>query len=162
MSAINLAGLQSLDVPPSLFDEFFDKSSHFGASKYPEGREVYVDIRHDVENKYQTEDEPALGVYLDECLIGWIPVLSTIERYINETAALMGKAMTEMNADEHIRLQRKWHKESERYGYASDIRDCIMTDLYRNSLPSVKGELTRVQIGDNGKVLSVSVFVDTP
>ena len=160
MLSINLSGLQSLEIPPSLFDEFFEKNSHFGASKYPEGNAVMVDVLHDKHNKYQSEKEPAIGVYLENCLIGYIPVLSTIEKYINQLARQMGQAMSDMDADEHNRLRKQYDKQNERYDYTSVIRDYVQTDLFINKLP-VKGQLSRVQVADDtGKVLSVSVAFD--
>ena len=157
MIGVNLSGLQSLDIPPSLFDEFFEKSSHYGGAMFPEGRGVEVDVLHEKENKYQTKEEPALVVKLDNCTIGYIPVLSTIERYISDLAREMAVAMEMMNAGLHNKLRKDWERQNDRYSYASSVRDQVELDLFRNHLP-VKGELTRVQVADDtGRVLSVSV-----
>lgn len=146
MTSINLAGLQSLDIPPSLFDEFLKyQESAFKQSKWPEGCEVEVDIIWERENRFQTEKEPALAVKLDNATIGYIPVLSTIAGYIQKSR-------------EENDLKR-YEKEQARYQIVDFIRGSIERDLMEG-MPA-RGKLTRVQIADDtGKVLSVSVGFD--
>jgi hypothetical protein len=157
--AINLSGIQSLEIPASLFDEFFKYDGNtFSRATYPEGDTVAVQVVHEKENAYQTKEEPALAVKLDNCTIGYIPVLSTIERYINAIWKQRGEAMAAGNKEEETRLFKKWEWQNDRYTYARIIRDNIETDLFINNDPFVPGTLSRVQLSDGGDVLSISVL----
>jgi hypothetical protein len=152
--AINLSGIQNLPVPleASWFEPFFDE----------EVSKVGIAVQHDAGNRYQTKEAPALAVYLGTYMIGYIPVLSTIERYINQLAAKMGAAMASMDATEHNRLTKIYDKQNQRYESTLKIRGWIETDLFRNEgITQVFGVLSRVQIAeDSGKVLSVSVMFE--
>jgi hypothetical protein len=151
MMAINLSGVQNLEIP--LEDWWFEDYIINGLA-------VGVEVQHDKGNKYQTKEAPALAVYLGTHLIGYIPVLSTIERYVNQLAAQMGSAMASMDAPEHNRLTKIYDRQNQRYEATLKIRDWIQTDLFRNEL-QVRGVLSRVQIADDtGKVLSVSVLFE--
>jgi hypothetical protein len=150
--AINLSGIQSLPIPleAAWFEPFFDE----------EVSKVGVEVVHDAGNRYQTKEAPALAVYLGTYLIGYIPVLSTIERYINQLAAKMGVASTAMDAQEHNRLTKIYDKQNQRYDATLIMRGWIQTDLFINE-QAVFGVLSRVQIADDsGKVLSVSVMIE--
>ena len=145
MTVINLSGLQSLDLSDAIFNEYFEKSGHFAGSKFPEGTDVPVDVVWERDNPYQTEQEPALAVHLDNCCIGYIPVLSTVRGYIS-------KAHKENNLADY-------QKHSERFKIVDFLRGHIENDI-RQGIP-VRGVLARVQVApDNGKVLSVSVGFD--
>ena len=160
MSAINLSGIKAVKPPAALFDEYFRyKENHFSGAAYPEGDSVKVQVVWDRDNKFQTKEEPALAVQLDNCIIGYIPVLSTIERYINAIWKQRGEAMARMDADEVNRLMKKWEWQSDRYKWAHMIRGYIETDLFINHIP-VEGTLSNVLVSDDGEVLSVSVDFD--
>ena len=157
MSRINLSGISALNIPPSVFDEWVKfNENHYSNAAHPEGCEVWADVVWDSENYYQTEKEPALVVKLDNCPVGYIPVLSTIERYVNEAWAARGEAMIAMDADAVNMHYRRWEKEQERYKWAKIVRDLIETDLFTNHIP-VRVKVGNVLISDSGQVLSVSV-----
>ena len=157
MIVINLAGIQAMDIPVSLFDEFFEKRSQFANAKYPEGTDVVVDVVWEEANRFQ-EHGKALLCKIDNCPIGYIPVLKTIEGYVNDTARAMADALASMNAGEHNRLTKKWFHHQERYAAASSARDYVETELFRND-GTCRGVLNRVQIED-GVLFSVSVAFD--
>lgn len=142
MNSINLSGIQSLDIPPSVFDEYFNMMSK-PPSAYPEGYYVEVDVVWDKHNKYQ-QNGSALAVMLDNCIIGYIPLLSTLKGY-----------MQNARAENDL---RRYEKEQLRYQITDFLRGNIETDLFRNHIP-VKGKLSRVHI-ESGKVMSVSVAFD--
>jgi hypothetical protein len=145
--AINLSGIQKLPLEDWWFEDY---TLH--------GQAMKAQVIHDEENKYQSKKEPALAVTLDGRMIGYIPVLSTIERYINQLAAKMGAAMASMDAPEHNRLTKIYDKQNQRHDATLKIRGWVETDLFINEL-EVFGVLSRVQIADDsGKVLSVSVM----
>ena len=143
MIAINLSGIKSMNIPPSLFDEFFEKRSQFANAKYPEGTDIIVDVIWEEGNRFQ-EHGRALLCKIDNCSIGYIPILKTIEGY-------MDKARRENDLKKY-----EWHKE--RKAYTKHIRDYIETDLFRND-GTCRGVLWRVVIED-GAVWSVSVAFD--
>ena len=157
MIAINLSGLQAMNIPPSLFDEFFEKRSQFANAKYPEGTDIVVDVIWEESNRFQ-EHGRALLCKIDNCSIGYIPILKTIERYISDTARKMADALSSMNAAEHNRLRKEWEKHNERYAAASSVRDYVETELFRND-GTCRGIVNRVVI-EEGAVWSVSVAFD--
>lgn len=146
MLTINLSGIQYLKIPPSVFDEFFEKSSNFAASRHPEGTEIPVIVVHEQDNPSNTDDEPALAVMLDGCKIGYIPLCSTIEGYRQEARRNNDLAMYE--------------KHSQRLPIAEFLRKSIMQEMERDRT-HVMGVLSRVQVShDTGEVMSVSVSFD--
>ena len=153
---INLSGLQSIKPPASLFDEWVKyNESHLKESKWPEGVDVWADVVWDKENKYQ-EKEKALLVTLDNCPIGYIPVLSTIERYVNEAWKARGEAMAALDADGANAAFKRWEKEQGRYSAAKVVRDGIESDLFVSHIP-VRVRIGNVLVSDFGEVLSVSI-----
>lgn len=126
MTAINLSGIQSISVPTDI----------------KVGDEVTV--LHDSKNPYQSPNEPALIVKHEGRPIGFIPVLSTIERYIAQAR------------EENNLKQYEYH--SSRKAAASAVRYALENDMFRNHLIPI-GKICRLQVDeDSGKVLSVSVM----
>ena len=158
--AINLTGIQSLKIPSPVFDEFFKYDENFfSRATHPEGDRVEVQVTWDKDNKFQ-EHEYALAVKLDNCLIGYIPALRTIEGYINGIWAQRGTALAKGDKAEADRLFKKWERQNERYKYSESIRGSIETDLFWNDIPYVKGWVQNVMLDDAGIVLSVSIAID--
>ena len=142
MNIINLSGIQSLDIPISVFDEFMSKSRHYGNAAHPEGTDVEVVVRHVPE---KDDEEMALACVLDNVTIGWLPKITTIDGYIQKA-----------RRDNDL---KKWQWHSDRKVAAEFIRTCVERDMLQH-LP-VRGVLRRVQIAeDSGKLLSVSVGFD--
>ena len=126
MTAINLSGIQSISVPTDI----------------QVGDEVTV--LHDSENPYQSPSEPALIVKHEGRPIGFIPVISTIERY-------MAEAREENNL-------KKYEFHTSRKAAASAVRHELESDMFRNHITPI-GKICRLQVDeDSGKVLSVSVM----
>ena len=127
MISINLSGIQSIVVPLSI----------------EVGDEVLV--FHEEDNKYQ-QKEIALAAKHDAGIIGYVPCLETIEKYIKKA-----------EKDNDLRAFRN---QSERYRITSHIRDNVINDIYRNN-QSVRAKIGRVQLNDDqDKVLSVSISFD--
>ena len=127
MTSINLSGIQSIVVPLTI----------------QVGDEVRV--VHDVNNKYQ-QQEYALMVVHEEGVVGYIPCLNTIKKYIKK-------------AEEDNDL-RAYRNQRERYAITDLIRSNVISDLFRNHT-EVIGKISRVQLDDDQeKVLSVTVSLD--
>ena len=160
MTRINLSGLQSLDIPQGVFGEFFEKSQHYGRAMYPEGQAVFCDVVWEQDNPHQTQAEPALAVKLDNCIIGYIPTLSTIQRYCKEWERKGRQAKINNDLAAHEEASRKWKMQHGRFIAARDVRQYCERELFVEKRPC-QVELGRVQVAeDTGKILSISV--DTP
>ena len=103
-----------------------------------------VIVRH---HKEYDDNERALGVHTEEGkLIGWIPKLETLQKYINKFK------------EENNETQMLMH--SDRKVITESLRDNIETDMFRNHI-NVMGTVSRLrQDYDTGEVYSVSVSFD--
>ena len=156
---INLSGLQGLDIPTSVFDEFIEKSQHFGKAMYPNGNQVWCDVVWEKDNPYQTPEEPALAVQLSNCVIGYIPCLSTIRRYLaeQESRGLKARANNDLKGLESAGAE--WKKQNGRLQAAEIVREYCERELFVEKRPCPV-ELARVQIADDtGKILSISIDI---
>ena len=154
---INLSGIKALKPPASVFSDYFKfQEQTFRNAAYPDGSDVWADVVWEKENKYQTPQEPALLAKLSNCPIGYIPVLSTIERYMNEAHALRGQAMSNLDADGANSAFARWEKEAARYAAADWVRGNIKTEMEVNHLP-VKMRVVNVILSPMGEVNSVSL-----
>lgn len=99
------------------------------------------------EDKEFSDNELALSVHLESGKqIGYIPLLSTIEKWGK-------KAAEENNLDEYKYLRDK-------YVGTSAVRDNIINDMYRNNI-SVEGVVSRIITDDvTGEVKSIGVSFD--
>jgi len=99
------------------------------------------------EDKEFSDSELALSVHLESGKqIGYIPLLSTIEKWGK-------KAAEENNLDEYKYLRDK-------YVGTSAVRDNIINDMYRNNI-SVEGVVSRIITDDvTGDVKSIGVSFD--
>lgn len=155
---INLAGIQSLDIPPSLFDDFFNREN-FAVAKYPECPDVKVQITHERDNKYQ-DKERALVVTLQNAVIGYIPTTGTIDKYIKSAEIRGRKARAANDLATYEKCVSEYKKHSARKDIVDIMRGQIETDLFINKDPYVEGTICRVQRDeDTGEILSISVGI---
>tara|TARA_X000001388_G_scaffold63371_1_gene49309 strand:+ start:527 stop:916 length:390 start_codon:yes stop_codon:yes gene_type:complete len=112
--------------------------------------EVDINLQDKVnvrEHKEYSDNEIALSVHLESGKkIGYIPLLSTIEKWGK-------KAAQENNSDECKYLRDK-------YIGTSAVRDNIINDMYRNNI-SVEGVVSRIITDDvTGDIKSIGVSFD--
>ena len=112
--------------------------------------EVDINLQDKVyvrEHKEYSDNEIALSVHLESGKkIGYIPLLSTIEKWGR-------KAAQENNSDECKYLRDK-------YIGTSAVRDNIINDMYRNNI-SVEGVVSRIITDDvTGDIKSIGVSFD--
>lgn len=112
--------------------------------------EVDINLQDKVyvrEHKEYSDNEIALSVHLESGKkIGYIPLLSTIEKWGK-------KAAQENNSDECKYLRDK-------YIGTSAVRDNIINDMYRNNI-SVDGIVSRIITDDvTGDIKSIGVSFD--
>ena len=127
MMIINLAGIQSIDY------------------KFPIEKNMVVEVLHDVDIKYQTNEEKALVVKHENFILGYLPRPSTLKAWM-EDARKIGN-------------HQKYDYNKDRFIATTYVRDQIECDLFRNDMP-VTGKIYRVGYSDNGDVQSISCSFD--
>lgn len=100
---------------------------------------VRVEQMGDPEENYDAD----FAVYAwNNCIIGWIPQLKTIKKYI-------GKELEDNNKEKH-------DMQYQRYKIVEKIRDYLTVEIHRNQIIPV-GKITNILATDNGFSISVNI-----